>query len=261
MLPLTVAVGCLLVLAALIFVALRQAAGVVKEDGETYDANEISERTNRMRAGLRRRRAGGRRRGQDEEEDPGQQEEQTEEQKFSRRDAYEARRAARDAEREAQEAAQEAEILKAAQERELREQEEADKWMHMFSVEGVGEDAMNKEDGEKVLTKVELYLKAKKMVPLEDVAAEVGVRTSDVVEMIHRLEKEQRVTGIMDDRGKYIYISDIEMKSVANFIKKEGRITIADLAKQSSSLIDLEPQPADTSAIEIDLDDLVQVQS
>ncbi len=48
--------------------------------------------------------------------------------------------------------------------------------------------------------------------------------------------------GVMDDRGKYIYVSRSEMEAVARFICQKGRIRIAELAERSSELIDLEPK-------------------
>jgi len=265
MLPLLLALGSLVAIAAFVFLAIRKLSA--KE--ESFDSNNNSDinhsadlvgRDGRVaRAGMRRRR-GGRRQGQQEEnEDDGlDQEGGNEVQKVvSRKDAYEARRAAKDAEREAQEAAQEAEILKAAEEREKREKEEAEKWMHMFSVEEAGEDALNKEKGEEMMKRMVEYLKAKKMVPLEDIAAEFGIRTVEAVEKIKELEKDKRITGIMDDRGKFIYISDDEMKAVAEYIRKKGRITISDLAKESSNLIDLEPREVVGHA-QVELDDLLE---
>lgn len=46
----------------------------------------------------------------------------------------------------------------------------------------------------------------------------------------------------MDDRGKYIYISHEEMKAVADYIKREGKVSIAHLANKSNQFIDLEPK-------------------
>lgn len=43
--------------------------------------------------------------------------------------------------------------------------------------------------------------------------------------------------GVMDDRGKFIYISPDEMKQVADFINKRGRVAISDLAKKSNEFI------------------------
>lgn len=46
----------------------------------------------------------------------------------------------------------------------------------------------------------------------------------------------------MDDRGKYIYISLEEMRAVADYIRREGRVSISHLASNSNQFIDLEPK-------------------
>lgn len=219
---------------------------------------------NRMQAGLRRRRAGaqrmaeaqdgegdGRDRGRRHAEEEGEEEDEGQQKPTSRRDAYEARRAARDAEREAAEAAQEAELRKAAEERARREAEEAEKWMHTFTVEESGEEMLSREDGETVLEKMVEYLKKRKTVGLEEIAAEFGMRMADVIAKVKGLEEEKRITGVMDDRGKFIYVSQEEMESVAMFIRTRGRVAIGELAAQSSTLIDLEGEKMITEDIDI----------
>lgn len=49
---------------------------------------------------------------------------------------------------------------------------------------------------------------------------------------MRELEAEGRLTGVMDDRGKYIYTSRAEMAAVADFITRRGRVAIAELAAQ-----------------------------
>jgi hypothetical protein len=51
-------------------------------------------------------------------------------------------------------------------------------------------------------------------------------------------------SGVMDERGKFIYISKDEMEAVAAYIRRNGRISIAALAAQSNDLIDLEAKSA-----------------
>ena len=54
------------------------------------------------------------------------------------------------------------------------------------------------------------------------------------------------MSGVVDDRGKFIFISDLELQAVANFIKQRGRVSIAELVSSSNRLINLQPE---TSAI------------
>jgi hypothetical protein len=235
---------------------------------------------NRMQSGLRRRRAGGRRgapNDSDDDEDgdgggrggrrPAAASDEDEDdadnpadKAISNRDRYEANRRARDAEREAQEAAQEEAIKKATEERAKKEAEEAEKWMHTFTVEAAGEQALTQEAGEAQLSRMIEYLQTRKTAALEEVAAEFGLRTAEVVTKVQTLESEGRITGIMDDRGKFIYISKEEMAAVADFIRNKGRIAIAELASKSARFIDVEGKsivPLDPGGAVADLDDLL----
>lgn len=152
---------------------------------------------------------------------------------------YDARRAQRDAEREALEAAQEAEIAAAAAARAAREEEEAAKWRGMFTVEEAGQEALDSEEGEvrrgrgacvpgaasraadrqassraqrgppdasprvqKQEARIVEFIRNQKTVELDELAAEFGMKVTDAVALVQRLEAEQKLTGIMDDRGK-----------------------------------------------------------
>jgi len=46
--------------------------------------------------------------------------------------------------------------------------------------------------------------------------------------------------GVIDDRGKFIYISQSELNAVASFIKKRGRVSLTELAEHSNNLIVLD---------------------
>jgi len=56
------------------------------------------------------------------------------------------------------------------------------------------------------------------------------------------------VAGVIDDRGKFIYISTDELKAVAEFVEQRGRVSITELAQVSNSLINLKSEPALTLA-------------
>lgn len=51
------------------------------------------------------------------------------------------------------------------------------------------------------------------------------------------------LSGVMDDRGIYMYISPEEMKAVADYIRRHGRVSISHLASKSNQFIDLDPKP------------------
>lgn len=58
-----------------------------------------------------------------------------------------------------------------------------------------------------------------------------------------------RISGVMDDRGKFIFISPDEMKAVADYIRRLGRVSIAHLASKSNEFIDLEPKTLESDSI------------
>lgn len=46
------------------------------------------------------------------------------------------------------------------------------------------------------------YIKARKAVALDEVAAEFGLRGAEAVARVQALEADGRLTGVMDERGK-----------------------------------------------------------
>lgn len=74
------------------------------------------------------------------------------------------------------------------------------------------------------------------------------------MDKILALESEGRLSGIIDEKGKFIYITPEEvlvvfhpanpqkMTGVAQFIKQRGRVHISEIQRQSNILINLEPK-------------------
>ncbi|XP_004611010.2 DDRGK domain-containing protein 1 [Sorex araneus] len=127
---------------------------------------------------------------------------------------------------------------KAREEQAQREHEEYLKLKEAFVVEeeGVGE-TMTDEESHSFLTEFIGYIKQSKVVLLEDLASHVGLRTQDTISRIQDLLAEGTLTGVIDDRGKFIYITPEELAAVATFIRQRGRVSIAELAQASNSLI------------------------
>ncbi|MFS7984747.1 putative DDRGK domain containing protein [Helianthus anomalus] len=169
-----------------------------------------------------------------------QAEEAARESRNTKQDRYAEMRRRKDEEHEARERMLEEE----AAARKAKEEEAAalefEKWKGEFSVDAEGTTENEVQDGTQGL--LFEYIKKQKCVPLEDLAAEFKLRTQDCINRITSLEDTGRLSGVMDDRGKYIYISHEEMQAVADYIKREGRVSIAHLASQSNQFIDLEPK-------------------
>ena len=101
------------------------------------------------------------------------------------------------------------------------------------------------------------------------------MKAQDTIDRVKELLEQGHLSGVMDDRGKFIYISQVsiiksqisyvnwacftlstsnvffrkhinsnqyfqeEMESIAKFIKQRGRVSIAELAENSNKLISL----------------------
>ncbi|NWR62318.1 DDRGK protein, partial [Bucorvus abyssinicus] len=137
---------------------------------------------------------------------------------------------------------QEEEKRKAKEEEEKREYEEYLKLKESFVVEEEGvEESMTEEESRSFLMEFLEYVKKTKVIQLEDLASHLGLRTQDAINRIRDLMADGTLTGVIDDRGKFIYITPEEMAAVAQYIKQRGRVSIAELAQASSSLINLQP--------------------
>ncbi|NXA76084.1 DDRGK protein, partial [Thryothorus ludovicianus] len=137
---------------------------------------------------------------------------------------------------------QEEERRKAKEEEEKREYEEYLKLKESFVVEEEGvEESMTEEQTRSFLLEFLEYVKKTKVIQLEDLASHLGLRTQDAINRIQDLMADGTLTGVIDDRGKFIYITAEEMAAVAQYIKQRGRVSIAELAQASNSLINLQP--------------------
>ncbi|CAN6694557.1 unnamed protein product [Malus baccata var. baccata] len=172
-----------------------------------------------------------------------QAEQAARESRVTKQDRYAEMRRRKDEEREAQERQLEEE----AKAQKAREEEAAalefEKWKGEFSIDAEGMTENEVQDGcQDLLSDFVEYIKKHKCIPLEDLAAESKLRTQECINRITNLESMGRLSGVMDDRGKYIYISQEEMQAVADYIKRQGRVSISHLASKSNQFIDLEPK-------------------
>lgn len=125
------------------------------------------------------------------------------------------------------------------EEKERQELEEYNKLKAAFTVEDEGCEADEEGSEENRLQKFIAYIQETKVVLLEDLAAHFKMKTQDAIDRVKTLQDSGDLTGVVDDRGKFIYISREELESVAKFIRQQGRVSITDLAANSNKLISL----------------------
>lgn len=171
-----------------------------------------------------------------------QAEQATRDSKQAKQDRYAEARRRKDEEREAEERRLEEEAKARQAKEEAAAALEFEKWKGAFSIDAEGTTENEAQENQDLLSDFVEYIKKQKCVPLEDLAAEFRLRTQECINRITALENMGRLSGVMDDRGKYIYISLEEMQAVADYIKRQGRVSISHLASKSNQFIDLEPK-------------------
>ncbi|XP_068446769.1 DDRGK domain-containing protein 1-like [Clinocottus analis] len=143
---------------------------------------------------------------------------------------------------------QEEEELRAKEEQERREEEEYMKLKASFTIEDQGEEEQLTEDqSHNLLQDFIQYIESSKVVLLEDLASHFGMRTQDAIDRLQDLLAQGSLTGVIDDRGKFISITPEELDSVAQFMRQRGRVSITELAQASNSLINLLPEGRSTA--------------
>ncbi|CDW77362.1 UNKNOWN [Stylonychia lemnae] len=147
---------------------------------------------------------------------------------------------------------------KKKEEEEKKEQEEYNKWKEMFAVEEAG---TNEEEGEEYENKLQQFIEfieIRKVVLFEDLAAEFSLSTKDIIDRIQRLMETGRISGITDDRGKFIHITQQEFDAVARYIKIKGRVSKSDLQTECNRLVRMQPRAEDRAKIQQEQKNLLE---
>lgn len=132
---------------------------------------------------------------------------------------------------------------RAKEEQERREEEEYQKLKAEFIIEEQGEEEQLTEDQSRnLLQEFIQYIENSKVVLLEDLASQFGMRTQDAIKRVQDLLADGSLIGVIDDRGKFISITPEELESVAQFMRQRGRVSISELAQASNRLIRLTPE-------------------
>ena len=61
------------------------------------------------------------------------------------------------------------------------------------------------------------------------------------MDRVKQLEEDGTITGVIDDRGKFIYVSTDELKRIADMVRRRGRISVSELGREINSIVDLNP--------------------
>lgn len=65
----------------------------------------------------------------------------------------------------------------------------------------------------------------------------VNTLSQACVEKLKALIGAGQLSGLLDDRGKFVHITNEEYETVAQFMEKRGRVTLAELVEQGPKLL------------------------
>jgi len=109
-----------------------------------------------------------------------------------------------------------------------------------FEVAGEGSMSHDKQSFEEQTEQLIEMVTQTKVIYLEDLAAKFNVPPQDIADKLMSLESQGRITGIIDERGKFIYITQQELNNIAKFINNRGRVSISEIAYESNKLVTLQ---------------------
>jgi len=222
---------------------VRMRANARHQQDESEEENDVVERETNV--DLQEEKMGAKKRAKLEAkaEKKAQREadEQQRQEKRKREQQAEEERKKIEEKKQAEEKRLEEEERKTKEEKEKREYEEYLKMKEAFSVEEEGYEEGDESEHQNLLQEFVNYIKTNKVVVIEDLAAHFKLKTQAAIDRIQDLQKDDILTGVIDDRGKFIYVSSQEMQAVAKFIKQRGRVSITELAENSNHLINLTP--------------------
>lgn len=135
-------------------------------------------------------------------------------------------------------------LQKVKEEQEKKENDLYDQWKDKIKIGDEGEDR-NDFENEEVINDFINYIKLRKVVSLEDLNGQFKMTRNELVEKLNKFESEGRILGIIDDRGKYIYITEKEMCMIEKMFATRGRISKNDLIKECNRIIKFEPSEED----------------
>ena len=137
------------------------------------------------------------------------------------------------------------EALKKAKEEEKQKEDELyNKWKDQIKIGEEGEEKFDFSN-EKIINEFLNYIKIRKVISLEDLSGTFKLSPNELVEKLNYFEKEGKILGIIDDRGKYIYITEKEMKMIEKMFLNRGRINKNDFIRECNRIIRFEPNEED----------------
>lgn len=137
------------------------------------------------------------------------------------------------------------------EEQEKREEDEYQKLRETFVIDEEGFDQVVGDESLNLLHDFIDYIRQAKVINVDELGSHFNLRTEEAIDRLKFLIANGTLTGVMDDRGKFIYITADELQAVAKFISQRGRVSRAELVEHSNKLISLESRPLKKTLMQV----------
>lgn len=84
---------------------------------------------------------------------------------------------------------------------------------------------------------------------MQELAAAFKLTNRAVLERIKSLEASGYLKGVLDDRGKYISLTEEEVQGLLKAVAKRGKMNRLEMTEEFSRVVRLEPTEADRAKI------------
>lgn len=138
-----------------------------------------------------------------------------------------------------------------------KEEEEYNKWKDAFEIEDSGN--IKEEDNYDInfFEQFINFIKIRKVVLIEDISNRFKLKNKDVIERINSLIQNGTLNGVLDDKGKFIYISNSEIDNLISILNNKGRITRSEMVIEFSKIIKMEPTEEDKKILKLEEDNIL----
>ena len=154
----------------------------------------------------------------------------------------------REAKRDEEKRKEEELLQKLKQEQEQKENDIYNQWKDDIAIAEEGEEVADF-CNEDLINDFLNYIKLRKVVALEDLSGVFKIHPNDIVDRLKILENQGKIVGILDDRGKYIYITEKELNAIEKIFMTRGRISKVELIKECNKIIRFVPTEEDKQKI------------
>jgi hypothetical protein len=142
---------------------------------------------------------------------------------------------------------EEATLKALREEAKLKKDAEYKQWVGEIAVEEAGEIGSAEDQISNMMKELTTIVQRDKVVVLAELSKQLGIAVDRIVAGIEHQIEQGTLSGVFDDRGKFVYITPKEYDDVARFIRQRGRVSMPELVRECNRLILVEEkktQPA-----------------